>query len=236
MTFHILTGTLMVLFLPGCGLGGGKNRTDMEVFHDMFQQQNIKPQEGGKQLPWEEKKNTKPKTGWDSHLGKTFMRAAPEHSRARGFSYYPYRGNLKAAERNLVNPFKGNFSPYVVGMGKRQYEKACIYCHGSRGLGKGPVALKMAVPPPSFMDKTLGYSDGRIYHVIHQGQGLMGAYREQVFTEKHRWALVNYIRSLQKNHLLRNAKNPAPRPVDVSKKELNTPSQPPSRREGGVTP
>ncbi len=192
------------LVLSACS--GGKNRTDVEIFHDMIQQKNIKPQEGGTKTPWE-KQNSGTKT---SEGGKTFMRKPPLNSRARGTHYYPYKAQLKEAEKHLKNPLKGNFSAYVVGLGKRQYEKACIYCHGASGLGEGKVALKMAVPPPSFMDKAFKYSDARLYHIIHQGQGLMGSYQWQVKGENNRWALVNYIRILQRNQLQRAKKKPLP--------------------------
>ena len=175
------------LLLMGCSCSGGKNRTDIELFHDMIQQRNVKTQEGeGEQ---------------------TLMLHPPENTIARNIYYYPYKGNLKGAEEELKNPFKKVFSAYVIGMGKRQYEKACIYCHGAMGRGEGLVAEKMAVKPPSLLtDKALTYSDGRLYHIIHEGQGLMGAYRKQVPGEEERWALVNYIRLLQKQGLEKEEK------------------------------
>ena len=170
------------LLLMGCSCSGGKNRTDIEVFHDMIQQRNVKTQEGENE--------------------QTLMLHPPENTIARNIYYYPYKGNPKEAEKELKNPFKNIFSAYVIGMGKRQYEKACIYCHGGTGKGEGLVAEKMAVKPPSLLTtKVLTYSDERIYHIIHEGQGLMGAYRKQVTGEEERWALVNYIRLLQKQSL-----------------------------------
>lgn len=171
-----------LLLLTGCSCSGGKNRTDIEVFHDMIQQGNIKTQEGENE--------------------QTLMFHPPENTIARNIHYYPYKGQPLEAEKNLENPLKNVFSAYVIGLGKRQYEKACIYCHGATGKGEGSVAEKMAVKPPSLLtDKVLTYSDGRIYHIIHEGQGLMGAYRKQVTGEEEIWALVNYIRLLQQRSL-----------------------------------
>jgi len=167
--------------LAGCSCSGGKNRTDFEIFHDMLQQQNIKAQEGDEE--------------------GTFMRMPPENTRARNKTYYPYKGDPEGAEQ-LKNPFQGQFSPELIGIGKRQYERACIYCHGVTGGGEGKVAQKMTIKPPSLLvDKAINYSDGRLYHIIHEGQGLMGSYRKQVRGEKQRWALVNYLRMLQKQAL-----------------------------------
>ena len=171
--------SFVFLLLTNCTCSGGKNRTDFEIFHDMIQQKNIKAQEGDKE--------------------GTFMRVPPENTRARNRKYYPYKNDPEGAEKNLKNPFAGQFSPEMIGIGKRQYEKACIYCHGATGAGEGKVAQKMTIKPPSLLaDKAIGYSDGRLYHIIHEGQGLMSSYRKQVRGEKERWALINYVRMLQK--------------------------------------
>ena len=170
---------LISLCLVDCSCSGGKNRTDFELFHDMIQQKSLKAQEGDE--------------------SGSFMRLPPTHSRARNQHYYPYKGQPEVAGRKLKNPFQGQFSPEIVGLGKRQYERACIYCHGKTGAGEGLVAQKMTVKPQSLLaKKAINYSDGRLYHIIHEGQGLMGSYRKQVRGEKQRWALVNYIRLLQK--------------------------------------
>ncbi len=149
----------------------------------MLQQPSIKTQEG-------------------SETGEILMRTPPENTRARNQSYYIYEGQPVQAEKNLKNPFHGQLSPALIGLGQRQYEKACIVCHGVKGDGQGLVAIKMAVKPPSLLtQKVMDFSDGRIYHIIYEGQGLMGAYKKQVSREKDRWALVNYIRMLQNRSL-----------------------------------
>ena len=178
--FGLLCG--MATIFTGCTCEGGKNRTDFELFHDMIKQKNIKAQEGDE-------------TG-------TFMRVPPDNTRARNKVYYPYKDDPEGAEKKLKNPFAGELSPELIGIGKRQYERACIYCHGPTGEGEGKVAKKMTVKPPSLLtEKAINYSDGKMYHIIHEGQGLMGSYRKQVRGEKQRWALVNYIRMLQKQAL-----------------------------------
>ena len=53
-------------------------------------------------------------------------------------------------------------------------------------------------PPSLLTDLIKGYPDGRIFHIITEGQGLMGAYIYQLPKIDDRWAVVNYIRSLQK--------------------------------------
>ena len=187
------------LFLTNCTCSGGKNRTDFELFHDMIKQENIKAQEGDEE--------------------GTFMRVPPENTRARNKEYYPYKDQPELAGKELQNPFFNQFSAELIGIGKRQYQRACIYCHGATGGGEGKVAQKMTVKPASLLsEKAINYSDGRIYHIIHEGQGLMGAYRKQVRGEKQRWALVNYVRMLQKRSFSLKEAEPEKEAVSEEKK------------------
>ena len=174
-----------LFLLAGCSCSGGRNRTDVEWLQDMMKQPSFKEQEGGAK-------------------GESTLRIPPKNTRARNKEYYPYKGRVQLAEKNLQNPYAGQLTAAVIGRGKRQYEKTCIVCHGPKGDGVGLVSMKMAVRPPSLLTvKVMNYSDGRIYHIIHEGQGLMGSYKKQVFRKKDRWALVNYIRMLQRENLQR---------------------------------
>ena len=74
-----------------------------------------------------------------------------------------------------------------------------MVCHGGSGRGDGPVAAKMSLKPPSLMsDKVRGFVDGRIYHIISDGQGVMSSYAYQLVDEHDRWCIVNYVRNMQK--------------------------------------
>ena len=153
---------------------GGKNKPNIELIRDMMKQESIKPQEQEGRVP-------------------------PENTRALNKKYYLYKGDVDKAIRELKNPFSKQMTPEIILIGKRSYQKACIYCHGEKGDGESSMKPVMLVPPPSLLtEKVRRYSDAQIYHIIHEGQGLMGSYRLQVKTEKERWALVNYIRNLQR--------------------------------------
>ena len=41
------------------------------------------------------------------------------------------------------------------------------------------------------------FSDGMIYHIITNGQNVMPSYASQI-TREERWAIVNYVRVLQR--------------------------------------
>lgn len=185
-----------VLFGAGCSCSGGLNRTDWEPFSDMIQQRSVKPQEG-------------------SAEGGLSMRLPPEGARARGRAYYPFSGKPLLAGQRLKNPLPP--SRQILEEGEIYYKKFCIYCHGAAGDSQAGalVAPKMAIQPASLLTaKARAYSDGRIYHIIYNGQGLMGPYRIQLAGSKAPmreywregeyqgrrkiWALIHYIRKLQK--------------------------------------
>ena len=173
---NILYFTIFSLLLSGCT--AGEDRTNIEWIQGMMKQPAIKAQRK------------------EGELG---VLAPPEGTYALNKGYYPYRGDLDSAIQNLKNPIEGNYSTEVVLIGKRYYQKACIYCHGVKADGEGAMKNTMIVLPPSLLvQKAKDLSDAQMYHIIYEGQGMMGAYRLQVRDPEARWALINYIRTLQK--------------------------------------
>ena len=84
--------------------------------------------------------------------------------------------------------------------GQMHYERQCAVCHGVQGLGDGPVVGpgKFPLAPSLVAGTALGRSEGYIYGIIRVGRGLMPAYGGRT-TDRERWAIVNYVQSLQRN-------------------------------------
>ena len=82
--------------------------------------------------------------------------------------------------------------------GRDRYDIYCAVCHGTEGLGDGPVAEKLANAVRNLNDqRVLDSSDGWIYSVIVNGYGaLMPGYGGRIQRED-RWHVVNYVRALQ---------------------------------------
>lgn len=130
---------------------------------------------------------------------KASSRLPPEKTVPVGYTPYPYHGDPEGAARGLKNPLAGNMSPQILSLGQRKFDTYCAVCHGEHGKGDGPVAPKMALkPPPLISEKVIGFPDARIYHIITDGQGVMASYAYQLVDERDRWAIVNYVRNLQK--------------------------------------
>lgn len=167
--------------LSSCGPKG--NKPNVEVIQDMMEQPALKAQDFH---PHDREKSS--------------MLVPPEGTWPKNVKPYLYKGKPTEAGKKLVNPLKGDKSSELSELGQRHYENFCMVCHGQGGAGDGPVAPKFqGVKPPSLLtDKIKNYPDGRIFHIITVGQGIMGTYIHQLPKEKDRWAVVNYVRSLQK--------------------------------------
>jgi len=82
--------------------------------------------------------------------------------------------------------------------GKKLYMSNCSACHGNKGKGDGPAAASLK-PKPADHTSALVQSetDGSLFWKITEGHTPMPQYKA-VFTDKQRWELVNYIRTLAK--------------------------------------
>ena len=88
-------------------------------------------------------------------------------------------------------------TPEVLARGAERYHIYCQPCHDPRGDGKGVLAQRGGVPTTSIHDpKVLNATDGHLYNVITNGQGLMPAYRWPI-QPADRWAIVAHVRQMQ---------------------------------------
>jgi mono/diheme cytochrome c family protein len=174
-----LTSAAFLAFLTACNAGG--NNTNIEWIQNMMDQVSIKSQD------------------WNPAEGdKVQMRMPPPGTVARGHAPYKYANDSVAAEKQ-PNPLAGNNDPATLEKGRKYYDIYCLVCHGDKGAGDGPVAEKMAVKPRNLLlPEAKAYTDGRIYHAIVAGRGVMGSYAGQIPDDNTRWAIVNYLRTLQR--------------------------------------
>lgn len=124
------------------------------------------------------------------------MRNPVEGSVARGFIPYPFKGKPAEAEKFLINPLIP--SKEVLELGKQKYLTFCSPCHGDFGMGDSRLRGQFPNPPTLHSDKLRNMRDGGIYHIIVEGQNVMPGYASQV-NEEERWAIVHYIRVLQRS-------------------------------------
>jgi mono/diheme cytochrome c family protein len=130
---------------------------------------------------------------------------------ARGFIPYEFNGQTADKVLGVVNPTIP--SEANLKLGQKKYLTFCSPCHGNYGDGDSRLRGQFPNPPSLHTTKLREWEDGQIYHVITAGQNTMPSYAAMV-TREERWAIVNYIRVLQK------AKNATQADVDEVRKEM----------------
>jgi len=86
-------------------------------------------------------------------------------------------------------------------LGQAKFNVYCAPCHDRTGSGRGVVPAKTTWIPGNLHDERIvNFVDGEIFHVITRGRRSMPSYRFQI-PEKDRWAIVAYVRVLQRSWL-----------------------------------
>jgi mono/diheme cytochrome c family protein len=120
--------------------------------------------------------------------------------------YQPLIGRLDiAAADALVNPrdpadFKS------VANGEALYRIYCLPCHGTTGMGDGPVSMTGQIMGPfagvfPLVGTTTIRSDGYIYNTIRRGGAGEPGFRMPSYnriSDMDRWDIVNYVRYLDR--------------------------------------
>ena len=114
----------------------------------------------------------------------------------RGFVPYGYENTPEGYElagQNLKNPIA--YNDKVAADGKELYGMFCVHCHGKTGQGDGTLVERDKFPPiPTKFVEGLALTEGKMFHTITYGKGLMGSHSSQLNKEE-RWKLVHYIRT-----------------------------------------
>ena len=83
--------------------------------------------------------------------------------------------------------------------GRTRFEIYCLPCHGFAGDGDGMIVQRGFLPPPSLHLPRLEQAPvGHFFDVITNGFGAMPSYAAQIPVSD-RWAIVAYIRALQRS-------------------------------------
>lgn len=96
--------------------------------------------------------------------------------------------------------------------GKEIYFKYCHFCHGTKGLGDGPVGLALTPHPADFVNDTkrMSKTDEELFKSITEGihrdiggeAMVMPRWRE-ILSEQERWDVLAFIRQLSREGVRR---------------------------------
>jgi mono/diheme cytochrome c family protein len=115
-------------------------------------------------------------------------------------SSIPIQGDYNNAALGApVNPHAATENSLA--RGKYFYDINCALCHGPQGQGNGFISVYLTVTKPADLTsaKVVNLKDGEIFLTISNGiEGAMPNLRLNLPDEEMRWAVVDYVRQLQK--------------------------------------
>ncbi|HWA11048.1 MAG TPA: cytochrome c [Opitutaceae bacterium] len=90
-------------------------------------------------------------------------------------------------------------TPARIERGRDRFNIYCAACHGEDGYGRGIVVRRGFPAPPSYHEDRLRQApDGHLFDVMTRGYGAMLPFADRL-TADDRWAVVAYIRALQRS-------------------------------------
>lgn len=117
----------------------------------------------------------------------------------------------KEADGSFVQTNPSTVDAALLARGRERYDIFCAPCHGLAGDGRGVLSTGNygMVPAPTYHDARLrSAEDGYLYDVVKNGVRTMPGYGYQIPTND-RWAIVAYIRALQRSQDANAADVPA---------------------------
>ena len=193
LSFFLLCAVVVSI----AGFRGDKSRRPpIELFPDMDRQPKLRPQTHNNFFP-DQLSSRLPVEG-------TVPRSKPVV--VDGREIYPFEDNPLntgriAGTTNFVDTIPLPVTEQLLARGQQRYTINCAPCHGATGDGKGITSKYGMIAIANFHDARLvKMADGELFNTITYGKNLMGAYGANV-TVTDRWAIVGYIRALERGHL-----------------------------------
>jgi mono/diheme cytochrome c family protein len=121
----------------------------------------------------------------------------------------------KTAGGKLVELLPVKVSAELLKRGQERFDIYCSPCHDRTGSGHGMVVRRGFKQPPSYhIDRLRQAPVGHFFDVMTSGFGAMPDYRSQI-TVADRWAIVAYIRALQRSQQATLADVPPEKAADL---------------------
>lgn len=208
--FFILFALVVIAVIAFAGFRGQHSpRRPIEIFPDMDHQAKVKAQkpseffanDAGTRVPVE---GTVP-MGYSMPMSKDFDEQAVAEAfgpyRNITFSDAPdyYNTGRIGESWGLGMPFE--VTPEILVRGQQRFNISCAVCHGATGSGNGITSKYGIVAIANFHDQRLvDMADGEIFNTITHGKNTMMGYGYNIQVPD-RWAIIAYIRALQRSQL-----------------------------------
>lgn len=225
--FFLVFILVTIAWIAVFGFRGQKTtKPEIEIFPDMVRQPKVraqselgffadqrgqrKPIEGtvpiGYELPIPQDQGAPPDAG-----GEVTMH--PQLGFSEGNDYY----NTGKMGPNWGTGIPMNVTPDLLRRGQQRFNINCAVCHGPLAAGDGIVKQYGLTTVVSLQDDRIrNMADGEIFDTITHGKNTMMAYGPRV-TVPDRWAIICYLRALQRSQRATAADVPPEHQVDLNK-------------------
>jgi mono/diheme cytochrome c family protein len=229
----LLTAIAVIAFLGFRGDRGGS--PPMEVFPDMVRQPKVRAQaplgffadNRGPRVPVI---GTIP-VGYEMPRPQTIATpsAAVEIPPTRphlAFSAGPdYYNTGKMGDKNWGTGLPVEVTPELLQRGRERFNITCAMCHGATGAGNGITKQYGLVTVISLQDDNRRkMADGEMFNTITNGKNTMMAYGPNL-TVADRWAIIAYVRALQRSQNATGADIPPDHRAELDKPAETKPAE-----------
>jgi mono/diheme cytochrome c family protein len=181
--FSVLFFVVLVIVSLAGFRGCASRRPPIEIFPDMVRQAKLRPQSP----------NSFFGDGLSSRqpLAGTVARNSP-------WQDVPENTGRITGSTNFVETIPVPVTRELMARGRERFQIYCAPCHNPIGDGNGIVTKYGILRAGNYHEpRIVRMSDGELFNTISNGKNLMAAYGSQVPSED-RWAIIAYIRALQR--------------------------------------
>jgi mono/diheme cytochrome c family protein len=116
-------------------------------------------------------------------------------------------------------------TPQLLQRGRERFNITCAMCHGATAAGNGIVKQHGLATVVSLQDDRIRkMADGEIFNTVTNGKNTMMAYGPTIMVAD-RWAIIAYLRALQRSQVATVADVPPERRADLEKPAENKPAE-----------
>jgi mono/diheme cytochrome c family protein len=204
------------------GLGHRSPNPPLQIFPDMKHQPKFQPQHESSFFA--DGRAARAPIPGTVPLGYTiahsyYQTGATNRSETAGFTNFPDYYNTGKIGDVYGDGFPVDVDEALLARGQERFNINCAVCHGAVGAGDGIVKSYGLITVASLQDERIRtMPDGQIFSTITNGKNTMGAYGPQIAVDD-RWAIVAYLRALQKSQNARLAELPEARQQELNSKQ-----------------
>lgn len=182
---YLATFFVVVLTVGILGFRGSiSSRPPLEVFPDMDRQPKLRPQDPSNFFA-------------DGRADRPLPAGVVARGDLRADAAL-YQGRAGTGEWARGIPAALTVDARFLQRGRERYSISCAPCHGALGDGNGITkSYGMGATPTYHDDRLRSMAEGELFNTITNGKGTMMGYADKVVPED-RWAIVAYVRALQR--------------------------------------